>query len=246
MNKRLIHGIHAVESAIRNDPDNIHHIWADTSKKNARLQRLIQKINASSLRIHPQTSVELTARVKTDKHQGIAAEYTDAKTYDSSFLFTMLDRLEEPPFLLVLDGVTDPHNLGACMRSAECAGVHAVIAPKDNSADLTPTARKVASGAAEVIPFIRVTNLNRTLQELKKAGVWLVGTSDKATQSIYETPLQGSLAIVMGAEGKGLRRLTEESCDFTSAIPMAGNVSSLNISVATGVFLFEAVRQRMA
>ena len=244
MNKRLIHGIHAIDTAVRNDPDNIQIIWADGGRKNARLQQLLKKIKAAKLPLQFVSTAELTAQVKTDKHQGIVAEYRDAKTYRADYLFDLLDKLQEPAFLLILDGVTDPHNLGACLRTAECAGVHAVIVPKDKAATLTPTARKVASGAAEIIPFITVTNLKRTLQDLKKAGVWLIGTSDKATQSIYKTSLQGSIAIIMGAEGKGLRRLTEEACDFICSIPMAGDVSSLNISVATGVCLFEAVRQR--
>ena len=244
MKKTLIYGLHAVDTAIRNDPGNVHQIWVDTRKRNERLQRLLQRINLETLPVHAQTADELTARARTDRHQGIIAEYTDSITYDSNYLFKLIDELDEPPFLLILDGVTDPHNLGACLRSAECAGVHAVIAPKDNSSSLTPTARKVASGAAEVLPFIQVTNLSRTINQLKKEGIWLIGTSDKATQSIYETQLEGSLAIVMGAEGKGLRRLTEESCDFVTSIPMAGKVSSLNISVATGICLFEAVRQR--
>lgn len=244
MKKTLIYGIHAIDTALRNHPENIHQIWVDTRKRNERFQRLLMRINLETLPVHAQTSEELTARVKTDKHQGIIAEYSESEVYDSEFLFSLIKKLKVPPFLLVLDGVTDPHNLGACLRSAECAGVHAVIAPKDNSASLTPTARKVASGAAEVLPFIQVTNLNRTLNQLKKEGIWLVGTSDKASQGLYETNLQGSLAVVMGAEGKGLRRLTEESCDFVASIPMAGKVSSLNISVATGICLFEAVRQR--
>lgn len=244
MNKVLIYGIHAVDTAIRNDPGNIHQIWVDTQSKNSRLQRLLLKVYRETLPVHPATSEELAARAKTSNHQGIIAEYTDSITYDSAFLFKRLKDLDEPPFLLILDGVTDPHNLGACLRSAECAGVHAVIAPKDNSASLTPTARKVASGAAEVLPFIQVTNLNRTLNQLKKEGIWLIGTSDKASQGIHTTDLKGPLALVMGAEGKGLRRLTEDSCDIIASIPMSGKVSSLNISVATGVCLFEAVRQR--
>lgn len=245
-NKTLIYGIHAVDTAVRNDPKNINRIWVDTRSKNSRLQRVLGKIKKESLDFQVATSEELTTQVKTTNHQGIVAEYINTTTYKSDYLFSLLKKLDVPPFLLILDGVTDPHNLGACLRSAECAGVHAVIAPKDNSASLTPTARKVASGAAEVLPFIQVTNLNRTLNQLKKQGIWLIGTSDKATQGIHNTDLKGPLALVMGAEGKGLRRLTEENCDIVSSIPMLGKVSSLNISVATGVCLFEAVRQRMS
>jgi len=237
-------GIHAVDTALRNDPDNIQQIWVDTQRKNARLKKLVTELRQADLPIQSVTSDALTAQLNSTKHQGIIAQYVTTTNYNADYLTKLLKTLEEPAFFLILDGITDPHNLGACLRSAECAGVHAVIAPKDNSASLTPTARKVASGAAETIPFIQVTNLNRTLTQLKKAGVWLIGTSDKATQDIYSVDLTGGLALVMGAEGKGLRRLTEESCDIVAAIPMAGKLSSLNISVATGVCLFEAVRQR--
>ncbi len=240
----LICGIHAVDTALRNDQSNIQAIWIDTHRKNARLQKLTTALKKAGCVIQTATTEQLTAKLNSNKHQGVIAEYVSTVSYNTDYLDKLLKNLSEPPFLLILDGVTDPHNLGACLRSAECAGVHAVITPKDNSASLTPTARKVASGAAETVPFIQVTNLNRMLTQLKKEGIWLIGTSDQATQSIYETDLTGGLALVMGAEGKGLRRLTEESCDIIAAIPMAGQVSSLNISVATGVCLFEAVRQR--
>jgi 23S rRNA (guanosine2251-2'-O)-methyltransferase len=156
-----------------------------------------------------------------------------------------LVRGRKDAFLLVLDGVQDPHNLGACLRTANAAGVQAVIAPKDRAVALTETARQVACGAAEITPFVQVTNLARFLSRLQEAGLWLVGTADEATQSIYQTDLKGPLAIVMGAEGKGIRRLTAESCDFLVRIPMNGQVDCLNVSVATGVCLFEAVRQRL-
>jgi 23S rRNA (guanosine2251-2'-O)-methyltransferase len=155
-----------------------------------------------------------------------------------------LETLETAPFLLVLDGVQDPHNLGACLRTAEAAGIHAVIVPENNSASLTPVARKVASGAAEVLPVFRVTNLARTLSQLKERGIWLIGAAMEGKQTVFEADLKGPLAIVMGAEGTGLRRLTSETCDSLVKIPMHGTVASLNVSVATGIFLFEAVRQR--
>jgi 23S rRNA (guanosine2251-2'-O)-methyltransferase len=158
----------------------------------------------------------------------------------------LLGRLEVPPFLLVLDGVTDPHNLGACLRSADAAGVDAVVVPRDKSADLNATSRKVACGAAEVVPFVRVTNLSRTLQALKARGVWLFGAAGEAEKSLYDNDLTLSMALVMGAEGSGLRRLTREQCDYLVRLPMSGSVSSLNVSVATGICLFEAVRQRLA
>ncbi len=158
----------------------------------------------------------------------------------------LLERTETPPLILVLDGVTDPHNLGACLRTADAAGATAVIVPKDKSATLTPVVRKVACGAAEVIPLVAVTNLARTLEKLQQRGLWVVGTAGEAEQEIYQQDLTGPLVMIMGAEGKGMRRLTREHCDFLVKLPMAGSVSSLNVSVATGVCLFEAVRQRQA
>lgn len=159
-------------------------------------------------------------------------------------LFKILDNLNEPPFLLILDGVQDPHNLGACLRTADAAGVHAVIAPKDRAVSITDTVVQVASGAAENVPFIQVTNLARIMEELKEKGIWFVGTSDQSKESIYQIDLRGPLCVVLGAEGKGMRRLTSENCDFLSYIPMQGSVDCLNVSVACGVCLFEAVRQR--
>jgi len=164
--------------------------------------------------------------------------------HDEAFLNRLLDELDEPPFLLVLDGVTDPHNLGACLRTAAAAGVHAVVAPKDKAAGINATVRKVAAGAAERIPFVPVTNLARTLKSLQSRGLWTVGAAGEAKQSLYQCQLTGSLALVLGAEGSGLRRLTREHCDFLVAIPMASDVESLNVSVAVGVCLYEAVRQR--
>lgn len=186
-----------------------------------------KKPRLKSLRIHRHT--DFTADVA-------------AKSEDD--LFDLVESLKEPPFLLILDSVQDPHNLGACLRSADAAGVHAVIAPKDRAVTLTDTVRKVACGAAEHLPFVTVTNLARTLNHLKEAGLWLVGTADDAKESLYDVDLTGPLGLVMGAEGQGLRRLTRERCDFLVHIPMAGSVECLNVSVATGVCLFEAVRQR--
>jgi 23S rRNA (guanosine2251-2'-O)-methyltransferase len=184
------------------------------------------------------------------RHQGVVAEASAVSEsadnlWDEADLLRCVDATEAP-LLLVLDGVTDPHNLGACLRSADAAGVTAVVVPKDKSADLSPTARKVACGAAEVVPFVRVTNLARTLEALKARGVWLYGAAGEAEASLYDTRLTGAIALVMGAEGSGLRRLTREACDHLVHLPMAGSVSSLNVSVATGICLFEARRQRLA
>jgi len=180
---------------------------------------------------------------RTHKHTDYAASVS---RLDESDLFAMLDKLSEPAFLLILDGVQDPHNLGACLRTAEAAGVHVVLAPKDRSVAVTETVRKVACGGAERVPFVQITNLARVMDQLKEAGLWLVGTSDRAERTVYDLDLSGPLAIVMGSEGKGLRRLTAEKCDFLAQIPMSGSVESLNVSVATGVCLYEAVRQRRA
>ena len=244
MAKSTIYGVHAVETALRNDAENLGQIWFDKRSRNDRLKKLEKMAEDSGLRLLAMESDKLDNIAGTNKHQGIVAEYYKLKAWTENDLLDLLDGLEEPAFLLVLDGVTDPHNLGACLRTAEGAGVHAVIAPKDNAASITPTVRKVASGAAEIIPFVPVTNLARTLETLKSRGIWLTGTSDKAKQTLYQAELKGPMALVMGAEGAGIRRLTEEACDYLISIPMAGQVSSLNVSVATGVCLYEAVRQR--
>ncbi|WP_287602944.1 23S rRNA (guanosine(2251)-2'-O)-methyltransferase RlmB [Thiothrix sp.] len=244
MAKSTIYGVHAVETALRNDAENLGQIWFDKRSRNDRLKKLEKMAEDSGLRLLAMESDKLDKIAGTNKHQGIVAEYYKLKAWTENDLLDLLDGLEEPAFLLVLDGVTDPHNLGACLRTAEGAGVHAVIAPKDNAASITPTVRKVASGAAEIIPFVPVTNLARTLETLKSRGIWLTGTSDKAKQTLYQAELKGPMALVMGAEGAGIRRLTEETCDYLISIPMAGQVSSLNVSVATGVCLYEAVRQR--
>lgn len=246
MSKTVIYGVHAVESALRNDPENLGRIWIDKQARKDRLRKVQGLIEECNLQSLPCDQEQLVKYAGTSRHQGIVAEYIAAKSYTENDLYDLLDALEVAPFLLVLDGVTDPHNLGACLRSCDGAGVHAVIAPRDNAAGLTPTARKVASGAAETVPFITVTNLARTLDQLKERGIWLTGTSDKAQQNLYQANLTGPMALVMGAEDKGIRRLTEERCDFLIAIPMAGQVSSLNVSVATGVCLYEAVRQRQS
>jgi len=178
---------------------------------------------------------------RPNRHSDLTKKVT-SKSED--FLFQLLDESKVPPFLLILDSVQDPQNLGACLRTADAAGIAAVIIPKDRSAGLTDTVRNVACGAAERLPLIQVTNLARTMKQLKELGIWLVGTDDSVSKTIYETDLRGPLALVMGSEGKGLRRLTAETCDFLACIPMYGSVESLNVSVATGVALFEAVRQR--
>ena len=247
--KTLITGIHAVESALKNDADNIIQVWIAENKRNQRVKELINHAQKRGLISHRADMASLDKLAKTRQHQGVVAEYNAPASYTEDDLINILENIDSsvtPPLLLVLDGVTDPHNLGACLRTAEGAGVHAVIAPKDNAVGLTPAARKVASGAAETVPFIQVTNLVRTIEKLKQMGIWFIGTSDQADADLFTYDFKTPSAIVMGAEGKGLRRLTEEHCDTLVSIPMAGQVSSLNVSVATGVCLYEVVRQRQA
>jgi len=179
--------------------------------------------------------------VRKSKHVDRSVD-SDVKSEDS--LYKILENLKDDPFLLILDGIQDPHNLGACLRTADGAGVHAVIAPKDRAVSITDTVREIASGAAEAVPFIQVTNLARTMEKLKQLGIWIVGTSDRADKSVYEIDMKGPLAIVVGSEGRGIRRLTADNCDFLTYIPMKGKIECLNVSVAAGVCLFEAVRQR--
>ncbi|MGE5624787.1 MAG: 23S rRNA (guanosine(2251)-2'-O)-methyltransferase RlmB [Bacillota bacterium] len=243
--KELTYGLHAV-TALLEEGGKVHALWIQDSRHDERLNRVAELAQKAGVRVQRVARAELDRMTQDARHQGVVAEAEGAELRDEGGLFPLLDRLNEPPFLLVLDGVQDPHNLGACLRSANAAGVHAVIAPKDRSAGLTAVARKVASGAAEVTPFFQVTNLARTLRDLKERNIWLVGLAGEADQGLYELDLKGPLAIVMGAEGEGMRRLTKEHCDFLAKIPMAGQVESLNVSVATGVSLFEALRQRQA
>lgn len=241
----LAYGLHTVLSALKETPDLITCVWVhDQARPNPRIAEVLDIARSRGIPVKRIPGKELDQLSGGGRHQGVAAEIRAAKARAEAELEPLLAGLNEPAFLLVLDGVQDPHNLGACLRTAEGAGVHAVIVPKDRAVGLTATARKVASGAADRVPFFMVTNLARTLRQLKEQGVWLVGTADEVTQSLYDIDLVGPLAIVMGSEGKGLRRLTEELCDFVVRIPMAGAVSSLNVSVATGVCLYEAVRQR--
>jgi len=239
-------GLHAVESALRNDSGRVERIYFKKSRQDKRLGKIIGLADRQNTPTEQVDEKTLNKKAGSSNHQGVMALYRMASALSENDLFSQLDALEKPPFLLVLDGVTDPHNLGACLRTADAAGVNAIIAPKDKAVGLTPSARKVASGAADSVPFIQVTNLSRTLDKLKAEGVWLVGTSDVAETTLYEQELTGPIAFVMGAEGKGLRRLTEERCDYLVSLPMLGKVESLNISVATGVCLYEALRQRLS
>lgn len=242
----LIFGLHAVEAAIKRDPAGIEQLWCDAQRKDRRLQELTSLAENQGVRPQWVQKSELDKLLPEQaRHQGVAARISRVAEYNEHFLEQLLVGLQEPALLLVLDGVTDPHNLGACLRSADAAGVHAVIAPRDRACGLTPVVRKVASGAAEALPFVQVTNLARTLKGLRDAGIWVIGTAlEEASTSLFQSRLTGSVALVLGAEGKGLRRLTRDNCDELIYIPMIGTVQSLNVSVATGVCLFEALRQR--
>ncbi|MBZ6072382.1 23S rRNA (guanosine(2251)-2'-O)-methyltransferase RlmB [Aeromonas schubertii] len=247
MSSELIYGIHAVAALLEREPERFIEVWALKGREDDRLLPLLTELEGLGIRVQPVGRKALDEKSEGNNHQGIMARVKEAPRLSEHDLATLLDELSataEAPFLLVLDGVTDPHNLGACLRSADAAGVHAVVVPKDKATGLTPIVRKVACGAAEVIPLIQVTNLARTLRELQERGVWIVGTAGEADHDLYQAKLTGPMALVMGAEGKGMRRLTREHCDELVSIPMAGAVSSLNVSVATGVCLFEAVRQR--
>ena len=240
-------GIHAINSLLRRSPDRILSLSIQVDRNDKRIQELVLLAQNQGVALARVPKAELD-ELTTERHQGVVAVIERIETT------ALLSERDLPSFLgaiacplvLVLDGVTDPHNLGACLRSADAAGVHAVVVPKDNSAELNATARKVASGAADVVPLVSVTNLARTLKALKDAGLWVIGTTGDADVLVYEQDLALPAAIVMGAEGAGMRRLTTEACDFLVKLPMLGAVSSLNVSVATGIILFEAVRQRGA
>jgi len=239
-----LYGLHAVQAALERAPHSVSELWLDNKRHDQRIGKIQQLAEAAGITVHSVDKRELESRVPDGRHQGVVAQAAAPKVYSEAELDALLDQLDVPPFLLILDGVTDPHNLGACLRSADAAGVQAVIAPKDRAASLSPIAIKVASGAAQTVPFVQVTNLARCLRDLKERGIWLVGLDGYADQTLHDTDLKGPLAIVMGAEGQGLRRLSKEHCDYLVNIPMAGTVESLNVSVATGVCLFEALRQR--
>ncbi|MCW8276360.1 23S rRNA (guanosine(2251)-2'-O)-methyltransferase RlmB [Pseudomonas sp. PCH199] len=238
-----IYGVHAVEALLRHHPKRVKQIWLAEGRSDPRVQTLIELANENRVQVGQAERREMDAWVE-GVHQGVVADVSPSQVWGEAMLDELLDRTEGAPLLLVLDGVTDPHNLGACLRSADAAGALAVIVPKDKSATLTPTVRKVACGAAEVIPLVAVTNLARTLEKLKQRGLWVVGTAGEAEVSLYEQDLTGPTILIMGAEGSGMRRLTRDLCDYLVRLPMAGSVSSLNVSVATGVCLFEALRQR--
>lgn len=242
--RRRVAGLHAVESVLKHSPDKILTAWVDSARTDERLVRLIDQLNVIGIRPQTANRNRLAALADGQNHQGLVLEVIMPDRLGENELRTVLESPGSLPLFLVLDHIQDPHNFGACLRTADAAGVQGVILTKDQSVGITPVVAKVASGAAESMPVYQVTNLARALTWLKEAGIWVVGAAGEAARTVYESDLNRPLALVMGAEGKGLRRLTRDTCDYLVRIPMAGQVESLNVSVATGVLLFEAVRQR--
>ena len=239
---RLIYGFHAVLGRLRRDPESVFELYVSASRDDARAREVRQLADSLGMKSIQTEGERLDALVGTRRHQGVIAR-VDARQRMLS-LDDVLETLTGPALLLVLDGVQDPHNLGACLRVADAAGAHAVIAPKDRAAGLNATAVKVASGAADNVPYVTVTNLARALEQIKQAGVWVVGAAGEAEKAIFDIDQKGAIAWVLGAEAEGLRRLTRATCDELARIPMQGCVESLNVSVASGICLFETVRQR--
>lgn len=242
---RILFGFHAVQSRMRQQASSIKEILIDQERMDPRMQDLIKTAKREKVRVMEVDRVRLDGIAgKNGRHQGVIARMLESPMPYKDIHDILESELDEPPFFLILDGVEDPHNLGACLRSADAMGVHAVIAPKDRAVGLNATVRKVASGAAETIPFIAVTNLARTIRELKEAGVFIIGTTMDAPTDLFSAKLDGPIAIVLGAEGKGIRHLTAQNCDDLITIPMFGSVESMNVSVATGICLYEIRRQR--
>jgi 23S rRNA (guanosine2251-2'-O)-methyltransferase len=243
--RHLVYGLHAVSAALARAPERLLELWM-TPRDDARSRDLKQQAEAAGVHVHAVSAEALGKLVGDVVHQGAAASIRPLQPWEDHDLYDAISQIEGDPLILVLDGITDPHNLGACLRTADAAGAMAVVIPKDRSASVDGVVRKVAAGAAEFVPVVSVTNLARTLDELKERDVWIVGTDGEAPQSLYSADLKRSLALVLGAEGTGMRRLTRERCDFLVKIPMVGHMESLNVSVAAGVALFEARRQRLA
>jgi 23S rRNA (guanosine2251-2'-O)-methyltransferase len=242
--RNFVYGLHAVSAALDRAPERVLELWVAQARDDERIGRLKDLAQLAGVHMHTVSAEALSKLVGNVVHQGAVAAMRPLKSWDEHDLTEALGRLTADPLLLVLDGVTDPHNLGACLRTADAAGAHAVVIPKDRAAPLDGVARKVAAGAAEFVPVASVTNIARTLELLKQRGIWVVGTDGEADESLYSVDLKRPLALVMGAEGGGMRRLTRDKCDFLVRIPMAGHMQSLNVSVAAGIALFEVLRQR--
>ena len=241
---KVLFGFHAVGVRLQTAPQSIIESYYEPSRRDARMRQFLERANQVGARLIEADGLRLAKLAGSHGHQGVAARVSALAVVHS--LDELLEKIEpvEAPLILVLDGVTDPHNLGACLRVADGAGAHAVIAPKDHAVGINATVAKVASGAAETVPYFMVTNLARTLNELKERNIWIIGTSDDAPKTLYQVDLKGPTALVLGAEGDGMRQLTRKTCDELISIPMKGAVESLNVSVASGVCLYEARRQR--
>lgn len=244
MNGHWIVGINPVAGALANDPSRVREVLVEQGVHNPRVAELVDEAKRLGVRVHARPRATLDKLSGHARHQGIAADYEVPAAKSEHDLAHLLDAAGDNALFLVLDGVTDPHNLGACLRSAAAAGVAAVIVPKDRAVGITPVVRRASAGAADRVPLVEVTNLARSLRQLKDAGVWLTGLAGDAKRALYDIDLRGSSALVIGGEGEGMRRLTREACDRLACIPMPGAVESLNVSVATGIALFEAARQR--
>jgi 23S rRNA (guanosine2251-2'-O)-methyltransferase len=240
---RLVFGFHAVLARLRSDPKSVIEIYLDEARTDARARDLVALADRAGVRLM-RVPVKRLDGFGDGRHQGVVAKVQVQLSGET--LEELLQNIQTPPLLLVLDGITDPHNLGACLRVANAAGAHAVIAPKDRAAGITPAVSKVASGAAESTPYLMVTNLARALEDVKEKNIWVVGADERAEKTLYETDLPNSIAWVLGAEGEGMRRLTRETCDILVRVPMMGWVESLNVSVAAGICLFESLRRRLA
>ena len=242
MSTKILFGFHAVTVRLKTAPGTIVEIHVDASRRDQRMRAFVERAGAAGAKLVDSDDARLAGLCGSSRHQGVVARVTPVLR--SASLDATLDAIDGPALLLVLDGVTDPHNLGACLRVADGAGAHAVVAPKDHAVGINATVAKVASGAAETVPYFMVTNLARTLTELKERDIRVIGTSDDAEHTLYQANLRGPVALVLGAEGAGLRQLTRKNCDELVSIPMQGAVESLNVSVASGVCLYEALRQR--
>ena len=242
--RNFVYGLHAVRAALERAPERVLELWVASGRDDARVREVKERAERLGVHVHSVGGEALLKLVGDVAHQGTVVAMRPLKGWDEHDLTEALSQLTVDPLLLILDGVTDPHNLGACLRTADAAGAHAVVIPKDRSATVDGVVRKVAAGAAEFIPVASVTNLARTLELLKERGIWVVGTDGEAEKTLYSADLKRPLALVLGAEGSGMRRLTRDKCDFLVRIPMAGNTPSLNVSVAAGIALFEALRQR--
>ena len=245
MKSSKLFGLHSVQAALDYSPKKIHKAWVDSGRQDKRLGQAVDDLLALGIEPEKVDRKRLDRLADNNNHQGIVIEVEMPGELSESDLKTAVENLSETALFLVLDNVQDPHNLGACLRTADATGVHGVIITKDNATGITPTVCKVASGAAETVPVYQVTNLSRTLRWLKGEGLWIMGAAGETAQSVYKTDFTVPMALVVGAEGKGLRRLTKEQCDVLVSVPMLGQVDSLNLSVATGVLLYEAVRQRL-